>query len=158
MIRTENQGADLIVTFEGKGNGIAKDEFAPKLIGKYSDGKMLYGYARLPYVNYIEPILSACAPKFEEADKGWQCNIEVQNFGQVASSSASIKVETIGSEGKRTIIASGKVPTLQAYEKTDLHLASKKIDLEKGKKQEFIITIYSGNNEYSTFRYQLRQE
>ena len=32
VLTTENAGKDLIVTFNGKGNGITKDEFAPKLI------------------------------------------------------------------------------------------------------------------------------
>ena len=83
VLTTENAGKDLIVTFNGKGNGITKDEFAPKLIGKYKDGRMLYGYARLPYIDYIEPILSARAPVFTESGKGLECTVEVQNFGQV---------------------------------------------------------------------------
>lgn len=63
VLTTENAGKDLIVTFNGKGNGITKDEFAPKLIGKYKDGRMLYGYARLPYIDYIEP--SSCPSLYQ---------------------------------------------------------------------------------------------
>ena len=46
VLKTENDGNDLIITFDGKGNGITEKEFAPKLIGRYKNGKMLYGYAR----------------------------------------------------------------------------------------------------------------
>lgn len=53
--KTENDGNDLIVTFSGNDHGITDAEFAPKLIGKYKDGRMLYGYARVPEVVYTEP-------------------------------------------------------------------------------------------------------
>jgi hypothetical protein len=36
------------VTFEATGNGIADDNFAAKLIGKTTKGKLLFGYSRLP--------------------------------------------------------------------------------------------------------------
>jgi hypothetical protein len=48
---SEKSGDDLIVTFAAAGNGITADEFAPKLIGKTTAGSLLYGYARLPYVD-----------------------------------------------------------------------------------------------------------
>ena len=31
-MKTENDGNDLIITFDGKGNGITEKEFAPKLM------------------------------------------------------------------------------------------------------------------------------
>lgn len=145
VLKTENDGKDLIVTFNGKGNGITSEEFAPKLIGKYTNGKMLYGYARLPYVDYIEPVLSARAPSFNPADK--KCTIEVQNFGQVASGETSLKVEVIRN-GKKVTLASGKVPALQAYEKTELTLPAKAFDTPD---EEFLVTIYSGKKILSTF-------
>lgn len=95
VLTAENQGKDLIVIFNGSGNGITENEFAPKLLGKYKNGKMLYGYAKLPYVNYIEPVLSARAPTFIKTQKGWACHIEIQDFGQIASKKASLKVEYI---------------------------------------------------------------
>ncbi|PAY16812.1 hypothetical protein CKO51_24560 [Rhodopirellula sp. SM50] len=48
VIDSEASGSDLIVTFSGKGNGITKDNFAAKLIGKNSKGALLFGYANLP--------------------------------------------------------------------------------------------------------------
>ena len=39
VLKTENDGNDLIITFDGKGNGITEKEFAPKLIGRYKNGR-----------------------------------------------------------------------------------------------------------------------
>lgn len=154
VLKTENDGSDLIVTFDGKGNGIAADEFAPKLIGKYRNGNMLYGYARLPYVNYMEPVLSARAPVFSESGKDGNCTIEIENFGQVASCETYLKVESLGNSGKK-LLASGKVPSLQPYEKKILNLSlNKKIDVSKD--ETLIITVYSGKRVFSTFQVSLK--
>ncbi|WP_044264798.1 glycoside hydrolase family protein [Bacteroides timonensis] len=149
VLTTENAGKDLIVTFNGKGNGITKDEFAPKLIGKYKDGRMLYGYARLPYVDYIEPVLSARAPVFNKSGKGLECTVEVQNFGQVGSKKALVEVG-YKREGKTIKVASGMVPALKPYEKTDI-LLSAKDRFEEGKEYDLIVTLYSGKKVLSTF-------
>ena len=149
VLTTENAGKDLIVTFNGKGNGITKDEFAPKLIGKYKDGRMLYGYARLPYIDYIEPILSARAPVFTKSGKGLECTVEVQNFGQVESKKALVEVG-YKKEGKTIKVASGMVPALKPYEKTDI-LLSAKDRFEEGKEYDLIVTLASGKKVLSTF-------
>ena len=149
VLTTENAGKDLIVTFNGKGNGITKDEFAPKLIGKYKDGRILYGYARLPYIDYIEPILSARAPVFTKSGKGLECTVEVQNFGQVSSKKALVEVG-YKQEGKTIKVASGMVPALKPYEKTDI-LLSAKDRFEEGKEYDLIVTLYSGKKVLSTF-------
>ncbi|MDL2210990.1 glycoside hydrolase family protein [Bacteroides sp. OttesenSCG-928-M17] len=150
VLSYENDGRDLILTFDGKGNGITEDEFAPKLIGKYKNGKMLYGYARLPYMNYMEPILSARTPVFSEAEEEGSYRVEVQNFGQVASGKAVLKIETIRN-GEKVKIASGEVPALQPYEKKELSLRTAKAFSAVGD-GELIVTIYSGKRILSTFR------
>jgi hypothetical protein len=150
VLKTETDGNDLIVTFDGKGNGMTEDEFAPKLIGKYKNGKMLYGYARLPYIDYIEPILSARAPVFVQSDKGWEGNIEVQNFGQVSSQKASVKIE-YKKDGKMIKVASATVPALAPYEKTDVRFVTK-ANFEKAADYDFLVTIFSGKKVLSTFR------
>ncbi|MCC8089573.1 MAG: glycoside hydrolase family protein [Rikenellaceae bacterium] len=148
VVNVENDGKDIIVTFDGKGNGITEDEFAPKLIGKYSDGKMLYGYARLPYVDYLEPILSARAPVFTKENNLWTGKIEVRNFGQISSGQAVLKIE-LTHNGKRVKIASISVPALKPYEKTELPLSVKLPEEET--KYDMLMTIYSGKNILSTF-------
>lgn len=47
MASSETAGKDLIVTFNGQGNGVTKDNFAVKLIGRTTQGKLLFGYAKL---------------------------------------------------------------------------------------------------------------
>ncbi len=50
--RSEESGKDLVVTFDAAGSGITDDDFAAKLIGKSTRGKLLFGYSRLPGVDY----------------------------------------------------------------------------------------------------------
>jgi hypothetical protein len=133
---TEKAGADLIVTFDASGNGITADEFAPKLIGKTPQGKLLYGYARLPYVNYIEPLLSALAPDFTLRSDGVELSVEVTNFGQVASQEAILQL-TVEKNGEKINIGKATIPALKPHEKTNVRLVSKPL-FEKG--TEYIIT------------------
>ncbi len=148
VLKTENEGKDLIVTFDARGNGITEEEFAPKLIGRYKNGKMLYGYARLPFVDYLEPILSARAPVLTEKGYKVSYTVEVQNFGQVASSEASVRL-AYTKEGKTINVASAKIPGLAPYEKAELYLPGK-IGLNKGEEYDITVTIYSGKNILST--------
>jgi len=56
-IKSEKSGKDLIVTFDGTGNGLTDDNFAAKLIGKSTKAKLLFGYSRLPGVDYAPYVL-----------------------------------------------------------------------------------------------------
>lgn len=48
VLSSKKSGANLIVTFSGKGNKVGKDDFVLKIIGKTSQGKLLFGYSKLP--------------------------------------------------------------------------------------------------------------
>ncbi|GHT43540.1 hypothetical protein AGMMS49965_17530 [Bacteroidia bacterium] len=146
---TEKSGADLIVIFDAAGNGITADEFAPKLIGKTPQGKLLYGYARLPYVNYIEPILSARQPVFTLRTESTDICVEVQNFGQVASQKTTLNLE-VEKDGKKVKVGNTIVPALKPYEKTNV-LFSSRLYLEKGKQYAFTLTILSEGKQVSTY-------
>jgi hypothetical protein len=119
--RTDKAGEDLIVTFEGKGNGINDENFTAKLLGKTSKENLLFGYARLPRVNYIEPILSARLPEISAEDDECRIKIEVQNFGQVPSEPAPIQIGYV-MNGQIVNIASGIVPVLQPFQEVMLDL------------------------------------
>ena len=147
-IKIDNDGNDLIVTFDGKGNGIDEHEFAPKLIGKSNAGKLIYGYARLPYIAYIEPVLSAKAPVFTKYNNKSDCTVEVQNFGQVASSGASVKVE-YRKEGKQILTANGAVPVLKPYEKAEVKFPIENI-FDDETAYDLTVTVFSGKTTYST--------
>jgi len=47
-VDARKSGKDAIVTFDGSGNGITKDNFAAKMIGRMKDGELAFGYASLP--------------------------------------------------------------------------------------------------------------
>jgi hypothetical protein len=148
---SEKSGADLIVTFDAAGNGITAEEFAPKLIGKTPQGKLLYGYARLPYVNYIEPILSALSPVFTLRTDGFDLSVEVQNFGQVASQATTLKL-TVEKDGKHTDVGNAAIPALKSFEKTNVLFSSKAV-FEKGKEYAFTLNILSKDKVISTYNF-----
>lgn len=150
VLSTAKEGKDLIVTFDAKGNGITADEFAPKLLGKTTAGKLLYGYARLPWVSYNDPILSARMPVF--AADGRNMTIEVENFGQVTSKPAVLKLEQL-KDGKKTEIGQTKLPSLAPYGKTKVTLSGKS-NFSKEETSNFILTIRTTDNVVSTFSYQ----
>jgi len=93
LLRSEHEGKDLIAVFSGKGNGFADHNFAGKLLGRSADGKLLFGYCRLPWVNYAEPILTVRRPEIVNQDGRHLLRIEVSNHGQVASKPSEIQID-----------------------------------------------------------------
>lgn len=150
VLSTAKEGKDLIVTFDAKGNGITAEEFAPKLLGKTTAGKLLYGYARLPWISYNDPILSARMPVF--AADGRNMTIEVENFGQATSKPAILKLEQL-KDGKKTEIGQTKLPSLAPYGKTKVTLSGKS-NFSKEEAGNFILTIRTTDNVVSTFSFQ----
>lgn len=114
-LKSHNQGNDLIVVFNGKESGITADEFAPKMIGKDKSGNLIYGYARLPYVDYQPALLSARRPVYDK-DKA-ELKVEIQNFGLSASVPTEIEVICNGTSQGRT-----NVQALKPYETALLSL------------------------------------
>lgn len=125
LIRTKKTGDDLILVFEGQENGLSEDNFVAKLLGKTSKGKLLFGYARLPWLNYLEPALSARLPVAEKLEAGCKLQAEIQNFGQVRSKVSSVKIEQL-LDGQFNMIASGEVPELDPFGKTMVRLICNK--------------------------------
>jgi len=140
IARVETAGDDLIVTFDGAGNGITADNFAAKLLGSTRDGKLLFGYARLPGVNYLEPALSARLPRFTKTENGFDITVEVQNFGQVASSPADLKI-TYAEDNQSVAVADGQVPALKPFEKTTVEMSCGPL-FETGAEYTLTVTIY----------------
>jgi hypothetical protein len=127
------------------------DEFAPKLLGRTSGGKLLYGYARLPYVNYREPYLSALTPVFTPRTDGFELSVEVRNFGQAASRETSLTL-TAEMDGKTVEVGNGTAPALKPYEKTHVWLSSRPV-FERGREYAFTLTIHSDGKTVSTFHF-----
>ena len=122
-VNTETVGKDLIVVFDGKGHGLTDDNFVAKLLGKNSTGKLLFGYARLPWLNYLEPALSPRAPEVTRRDAKTQVTVEVENFGQVKSEEAPVRLSFTDAFGRPVATVNGTVPPLAPYAKTVMHIA-----------------------------------
>jgi hypothetical protein len=148
-IKTEPSGDDIIVTFDGTGNGITDNNFAARLLGKTSGGKLLFGYARLPWVNYLEPVLSPLAPRIDQKEDGFDITVEIQNFGQVPSETADIKI-VYSTDDKIVEVASGTVPSLKPFEKTTIELTCGKI-FEPGTAYNIRVIINTDSNSPVTF-------
>ena len=146
----QKDGPDLIVTFDATGHGITGDEFAPKLLGRDTKGNLLYGYARLPWVNYIEPILSARRPAFAHDGGKTTLSIEVQNFGQIPSTHGATMAVEIKNGKIWQPLAIGNVPPLKPFEKRT-HTLAATTPLEPGKNRDFRITLYLDGKTHSTF-------
>ena len=112
-VKWRQEGSDLIVTFDAKGSGIDSEEWAPKLIGRSKAGRLLWGYAKLPYVNYNPAMLSATAA-YERDGKEY---VTVTNFGLSKSEAQSLKVKN--KEGKEVSV---NVPALGVYDETEIVL------------------------------------
>jgi len=145
VLNSEKSGADLIVVFEGKGNGLTEDNFTAKLLGKTNEGKLLFGYARLPGVDYIQPALAAKLPEITRRKKGILAEVEVQNFGQVDAEPTDIKIEYEKS-GDWVEISSGIVSKLKPFKKTIVKLKGASLDTKSKKLHVRVTLLPSGQD------------
>jgi hypothetical protein len=156
VIETKKDGKDLVVSFSGQGNGFSDDNFAAKLLGRTTDGKLLFGYARLPWINYNEPALSACLPKFALREDGTDIAVEIQNFGQVSSSPSTVDIILI-ENNKETKIASEVIPSLESFEKTAVKLNSTQV-LTNGVEYHIKVVINGGDLEHEILNVLVKNE
>lgn len=141
VLRTEKSGNNLIMVFDAKGCGVDSKEFAPKVIGKKKDGSMVFGFMRVPWVDYTPSILSARKPTILPGDK---IEVYIDNFGLKAS--ADSKFELYAEDGKdRRLIVEGLIPPIEPYSDVKLVLDCKnKVDnADKG----YVVRILSENGE-----------
>lgn len=135
----------ILVTFSGDCALIDSDDFAPKMIGKRTDGTLLYGYARMPFYPYTPAIISGRRPLTNALDK--YDKVEVKNYGLTASAPLSITV----SDSQGTLLAQGTVGTLKPYEAKTVRLTSTGSPKEGSK--QLIVRYYKGKQlqETNTF-------
>ncbi len=150
---TEKSGDNLIITFEGKDNGLTADNYTAKLLGKTSEGKLLFAYARLPWLNYNEPILSARLPIFTEIEGATTINLEVQNFGQIKSGESNVEI-FLNTDKKYISIASQKIDSMVPFEKAVLTMRYSKT-FEKGKSYKFKIIVDDGDLKHEVFEHEI---
>jgi len=86
LIDAEESGENLVLVFEGKGNGLSDLNFTAKLLGRDSEGKLLFGYARLPWVDYPDaPAKVSSQSRCRAYD-----TIRVSDFGAVVNSRLNV--------------------------------------------------------------------
>ncbi|WP_168566830.1 glycoside hydrolase family protein [Crateriforma spongiae] len=94
LIGTEPDDRGLVLIFAGKDCNFEDHHFAGKLIGRTRDDQMTFGYCRLPWVTYIEPVVTAKRPETMANDAGqWVLRIPVANHGQVDAATSKISVQ-----------------------------------------------------------------
>lgn len=142
VIASKEEGKDIILSFDAKNSGITAEEFAPKLIGKDKSGKMLFGFTRVPWINYNPPILSARKPVFSNVSGGTEIKIKVENFGETVSTVSQLQLFYLQNE-KEIAVGKVAVPALQPFAATDVSFTAKQV-FEKGKEYRFIIKITAG--------------
>ncbi|MDR3229431.1 MAG: glycoside hydrolase family 97 catalytic domain-containing protein [Puniceicoccales bacterium] len=144
-------GADHIFVFDGAGSGITDAEFAPKLLGKFKNGKTAFGYSRLPGVTYIEPILSARTPEAFSVKDGQRTRVVIENFGQVASKEATLQLWIDkGKEGGLQLLETVKVPPLDSFGRTTVEWNGRH---ETSGKQSFLLTLSEDGKQVSKFSF-----
>jgi len=135
--RTEKDGADLIAFFHGPSCGFDESNFAGKLLGRTTDGELLFGWAALPWADSEVPLLSPLSPKFEFTADGLEAYVEITNFGQLASKPSTVKL-MVGDK----LLAEGKVRALQPFAKAMVRLVCDET-LRPGSKIEATVLVES---------------
>lgn len=151
VVASKKQGRDLILTFSAEGHGINKEEFAPKLIGRYKNGKLLFGYTRVPWVEYEPSILSALRPEFTQGTGKTTISMVVENFGLVTSKPETLKLQVQSPDGLKEI-AAGTVSPIQPYGKLAVQLSTF-YAFEKGREYEFFISLSDAAPSAPPFRF-----
>ncbi len=118
LLHAKKEGKDLVVSFSAAGHGFSDHNFAGKLLGRTSTGKLLFGYSRLPWVAYDEPILSARNPVL----KGEQIAVEITNYGESASKPSKVLVTMISEKGLAIRTIQGTCPALEPLATATLNL------------------------------------
>lgn len=139
VVASKKQGRDLILTFSALEHGLTKEEFAPKLIGTYKNGKLLFGYTKVPWVQYEPGILSALRPVFSKEMNSTSISIPIENFGLTTSLPANLVIRVKTPDGLKEIGKSSVSP-IQPYGKLTLQLSTA-YPFEKGREYELEITM-----------------
>jgi len=140
---TRKQGDDLVITFESNGNGLSEANFVAKLLGKTRRGDLLFGFARLPWLNYNQAALSASYPTFSLNSKKLKVDIELQNFGQVKSENSKLLIEVF-KDGKWIKLGESVIASIAPYQKSTITLYKSKF-ANRGEVANTRVTIFQNN-------------
>ena len=134
--------------FMGNGNALNETDFAAKLLGKDTHGKLLFGYSRLPGVTYVEPALSARKPVVDSTGKN--INVVIENFGQVASQASTLHVYLLNGDEK-VEVGNAIIPSIKPYESKTIQLKSDVKSL-KSDSQSWLVVINEGKKDQTSLK------
>lgn len=117
-VKIEKHADGAIVTFAAYGHKLNMEDFAPKLIGKDKQGELLFGFTRVPWINYETAILSSRKPNLKEVDGQLRAEVRVENFGLMVSKDAKLKIYLAGDQ--KPIVAQQVISPLKPYETTEV--------------------------------------
>lgn len=137
-IKSEMDGDDMIITFAGESSGFTEKDFVGKLLGTDSNGKLLFGFVRLPGVSFNDPILNANRPIVIDN----KANFIIENFGMTASKPGSITLELQKNGTSESKIEKFQLPEIQAYSNTNISVP---MDLSSLKSGEIITAKFTIN-------------
>lgn len=140
VLKAKKSGKDEIITFNADGKTITDDDYAAKLLGKTKTGKLIFGYALLPWVNKLEPIMSARLPIFTLGNNGFDIKVHIDNYGQVTSKGNELLL-TYTKNSQQIELGRGKIPAgIRPFDGTDIIFKCGNI-FDKGAAYDFRITI-----------------
>lgn len=122
LLHTEKDGRDLIAVFAVEGHGFEGHNFAGKLLGRTAGDKLLFGYTRLPWVTYDEPILSARCPVVSQRDGKQIIEVQIANFGLTSAEPSPAAVAVLDRNGKRLLDVKATCPALDPWASATLEL------------------------------------
>jgi len=140
----EKAGKNAILTFSISGKAITDDNYAAKLLGKTKDGKLLFGYALLPWVSKTGPIMSARLPVITPNSSGYSIKVHVDNYGQLPSVGDNLLV-TYTKDGQQIELGKGRIMAgIKPFTGLDLDFKTNVL-FEKDVPYDFTITINPEN-------------
>ena len=87
----------------------------------------------------IEPVLSALPPRFSKSEEGFGITFEAQNFGQVPSNAAMLRI-TLKKDDRPVEVAAASISALDPFQKTVLELACGRL-FDKGQSYDIFVII-----------------
>lgn len=135
-IEIENHAEGAIVTFAADGHRLNMQDFAPKLIGKDKQGELLFGFTRVPWIDYEITILSSRKPMLKEVDGQLRAEVRVENFGLMTSKTAELKLYVEGEQ--KPLLTEQVIQPLKPYETIEISFTDLPLDT-KGKALRVVI-------------------
>ena len=147
VLETKDVGNDLEITFSSEGNGFTKQNFAGKLLGRNIQGEMIFAYCKLPWVDYLEPELSARKPLISSDNK--TITVVIENFGQVKSKGSQVEI-WMDKAGEEVLLAKGNVSALSSFGSVEVEM-DYKLALTRGESVKLLVSVFESKDDGETF-------